>query len=185
MHAELRKEKAQRSAGGVTPGANNSSYNIAAIRGAQEQARLTSITPSTSAVPSAAPAPSRSAASSASVSTGAAPGNAAARQPFIPRALNSGRAGGGSGSGGGVALRDPHLRSSPHSDAENERLVGDTEALSEAYLEQEDELIQSHRKEIEVSMNAVRQEMTLLGRVRFTELLLLFFGETPAQALFC
>jgi hypothetical protein len=56
------------------------------------------------------------------------------------------------------------LRSSPHSDAENERLGGEAEA--EEYLEQEDELIQSHRKEIEVSMKAVRQEMALLGRVR-------------------
>jgi hypothetical protein len=81
-----------------------------------------------------------------------------------------------------VALRDPHLRSSPHSDAENERLVGDTEVLSEAYLEQEDELIQSHRKEIEVSMNAVRQEMSLLGRVRFVELLFLVFVVTAAEA---
>lgn len=172
--AELRKDKRQRAVGSVTPGANNGAYNAAAHRGRSDSAGPPAM-PAASAAAAPPPAPR------ATSGSGAAPINPA-RQPFVPRVMNTG------------PPEDPgppppqlapgrEIRPAVHvppqppaagayssgteqddSGVENAG-VNSRADMMDRILEEEDELIQCHRKDIEETMNTVRSEMNLLAEV--------------------
>ena len=163
--AELRKEKHQRSPGGVTPGTNNAAYNAAVVRSDAAAAPRPLVPPAQMQQP--APPP---------------PAPQAARQPFTQVRDDSGQqapfagsaapaavapAPAPSGAGAAPSANPPSQRyanGSSYSDAENDHTQSARQD-DPPTVEDEDELISAHRKEIEVSMAAVRREMGLLSQV--------------------
>jgi kinesin family member 2/24 len=175
LHAELRKDKRQRSVGSVTPGGGQStSYNIAAVRGRGDNAPSA---PSGLAPLPAVFANSNSATQQAASSVAAAAattnrvGSAApqvvnpARQPFVPRPMNASV----DETSQAVLQRDSagpaYTADATDSGMENNAILNAQQDLMNRILEEEDELIQSHRKAIEETMNTVRSEMNLLAEV--------------------
>lgn len=78
-------------------------------------------------------------------------------------------AGAGAAPSANAAASQRYAAGSPYSDAENDHMQSarhEEHAAGQATIEDEDELISAHRKEIEVSMAAVRREMGLLSQVR-------------------
>lgn len=166
---ELRKDKRQRSVGSVTPGANHPSYNISALRGRTDMGAPPA--PSGLAPPPAVFANAAAAAPVqrvSSVTERAQPAVNPSRQPFVPRPMNS-----------TVEEVQPPPVPVPRvepaanryqeepADAgmENSAILNAQQDLMNRILEEEDELIQSHRKAIEETMNTVRSEMNLLAEV--------------------
>lgn len=160
----------------MTPGTNNGAYNVAAQRGRGD-----------SAGPPAAPA--ASAAAQAAVPPRAASGSGAvpinpARQPFVPRTMNAGtledtgpppplpQVGAGRDTRPSV-LAPPqapgpatYSSGAEQEDSGAENVVGNgPNTILDRIFEEEDELIQCHRKDIEETMNTVRSEMNLLAEV--------------------
>lgn len=149
---ELRKDKAARSPGGVTPGPNAAKYNASVLRANPEPA----IKERVSAVNAPAHPP---------VITNAA------KQPFVPRPAATSEQ---QAAAQAQPLREMNYglsgtaaNDSVHgaAGAENNAMLMAREELMNAILEEEDELIQCHRKQIEDTMDITRSEMNLLAEV--------------------
>ena len=167
--AELRKDKRQRSVGSVTPGTNHPSYNISAMRGRTDVGAPPP--PSGLAPPPAVFA--NAAAVSAQRTNSAAdrpqPAVNPSRQPFVPRPMNSTVEEVAPPPGPAQRVEQPatHRYQDEPADVgmENSAILNAQQDLMNRILEEEDELIQSHRKAIEETMNTVRNEMNLLAEV--------------------
>jgi hypothetical protein len=166
--AELRKDKRQRSVGSVTPGANQPSYNIAAVRGRADGSSLPA--PSGLAPPPAVFANAAAAAPVQRVNSAAERAQPAinpSRQPFVPRPMNNTVEDAPSAPAPSHRVEpvvNRYQEEPADAGMENSAILN-AQDLMNRILEEEDELIQSHRKAIEETMNTVRSEMNLLAEV--------------------
>lgn len=134
---ELRKDKADRSAGGVTPG-DADNYYAAAQRGAHQQAH-----------PELEPISEGPPGNAARRGALAPPPAAALREKLVAERRPAYRA------------RDD----TSATDNEDESLLSARDELMNSILEEEEELINAHRFSIEEAMEIVRREMNLLTEV--------------------
>lgn len=172
--AELRKDKAQRSSGSVTPG-QNPSYNAAVVRSAGDAEPRHSVPTYVAPLPPpVAPAP--------------VPIINPARQPFVPRPISNaqpqeqlpGPSNAGRASPPTFAQQPPPQPSyhevshqavptlvadSAYMSENSDAMMLERDDLMNKILEEEDELIQCHRRQIEDTMDIVRSEMNLLAEV--------------------
>jgi kinesin family member 2/24 len=154
--------------GSVTPGANQPSYNISALRGRNDLGAPpapSGLAPPPAVFATANAAPQRS---NSVVERAQPPVTNPSRQPFVPRPMNT-----------TVDEVPPppvpvqrvesavnrYQEEPADAGMENSAILNAQQDLMNRILEEEDELIQSHRKAIEETMNTVRSEMNLLAEV--------------------